>query len=127
MLRALLNLDRNDPKPDVAVSAFRFETKPKRRPAGPAHIGPAAAPPHARKRTSGIAGTGYIVQIGIDAAGRAVVIPVAAPFEDVADHVIHTPGVRLVLTHLAGSVQCGAQRSAVVRCMTEKVSLRAAQ
>src|SRR5437763_1929979 len=90
-----LRADADDAKPDVVVTALRFESQPKGRAACPAIVRPGAAAAHARYVARPIflrRGFGGI-QVGIGAAGQLGVVPVAAPLEDVAVHIVQAPRV----------------------------------
>ena len=118
----------DDAKADVIVTALRFESHTERRPARPAIVRPAAAAPHTRDVAvfaplrSGSRG----IEIRIGAARQARVIPVAAPFEGVAVHVVEAPRIGRVTTDRRGAIQRRPRLAAVVRLALE-VGLLAAE
>src|SRR5947209_6084627 len=76
----------NNAKADVVVSPFGLEPEAKGGPAGPTLVRPTPAPAHTRRGRCEI-------QIRIDAAGQLGMIPIAAPFEAVAVHVMQAPRI----------------------------------
>src|SRR4051794_19192431 len=90
--------DGDDPETDVIIATLRLEPQPEGRPAGPAVIGPRPAPAHARcvDRPVPPRRGARVVQVGVDAARQPAVVPVPAPLEGVAVHVVQAPRVRRV-------------------------------
>src|SRR6266700_3778470 len=78
--------DPHDAKSDVVVSPFRLEPEAEGRPAGPTLVGPTSAPTHTRGRCCEM-------QIRIDTAGQVGMVPIPAPLEGVAVHVMQAPGI----------------------------------
>src|SRR6266571_4501595 len=85
-MRSPLWSDDHSAKADVVVSPFGLEPEAKGGPTGPTLVSPAPAPAHTRGRRCEI-------QIRIDAAGQLGMIPIAAPLEGVAVHVMQAPGI----------------------------------
>ena len=123
-----LRLNGHDAKADVVVTPLRLEPQSKGRPARPALVGPAAAPAHPGDvavfafRCRGLRG----IQVGIGAARQLRVIPVPAPLEGVAVHVVQAPGVGGVAADLGGPIERRPRLGPVVRLALE-VRLLAAE
>src|SRR5947209_20181209 len=93
-----LRMNGHDSKADVVVAAFRLEPQAEGGSAGPAVVVPRATPADAR---GGLRG----VQIGVHATGQLRVIPVPAPLEGVAVHVVQTPAVGRVAADRSGPTE----------------------
>src|SRR5438045_7667874 len=100
-----LRADADNAKPDVVITSLRLESQPEGGPAGPAIVRPGAAAAHARYVASPILlrrGLGGI-QVGIGAAGQLSVVPIPAPLEDIAVHIVQAPRVGRVAADLGGT------------------------
>src|SRR3954471_7473589 len=91
-----LRLYEYDPEADMVVTPFGLEPEAEGRPAGPAVVAPGAAPadPRIGSVPVRLAAPGRQVRVG--AAGELRVVPVPAPLEGVAVHVVDSPCVRRV-------------------------------
>src|SRR6266853_6778610 len=85
-VKSPLRLDAHDSKADVVVSPFGLEPEAEGRPAGPALVGPTPTPAHTRGRRCEM-------QIRVDTAGQFGMVPIPAPLEGVAVHVMQAPGI----------------------------------
>src|SRR5206468_11580349 len=106
-LNSPLWLHEDNSKANVVVATFRLEPQPKHRAAGPALVRPAPAPAHTRGRRCKI-------HIRIDAAGQLGMIPIAAPLEGVAVHVVQPPGIGGVTADFCGPIQRWPRLASVV-------------
>src|SRR5262249_4617098 len=113
---------------DVIVAPLGLEPQPASGAAGPAVVGPGAAPADARMVARPVPLRRGLrrVQVGVDAAGEPGVIPVAAPLEGVAVHVVQAPGVGRVAADLGRAPQRWPRLGAVIRLPFE-VRLLAAE
>src|SRR5262249_54329342 len=118
--------DGGSPEADVVGAALGLEPRPEGRPAGPAVVGPAAAPAYPREGAVPVPGASHRRQVRIDATRQPGVGPVPAPLVDVAVHVVEAPGVGGVAADPGRAIERGAGRGAVVRLAPE-VRLGAAQ
>src|SRR5580704_14251766 len=89
---------------NVVVTPLRFKPLSKGRPRGPAVIGPGTSATRSRQVVRPIGRRRAFGQIEsrISAAGESRVVPIAAPFDDVAVHVVQAPGVGWVTAHFGG-------------------------
>src|SRR5262245_64151034 len=107
---------RHDPEPDMVVTPLRFKSQAKGRAAGPALVGPATAPAHpGDAAVFAFRGRVFrIPQVRIDAAGQLRTVPVPAPLEGVAMHVVQTPRSRGIAADLGRLPERRARLGAVV-------------
>ena len=128
MTRRFLWLDGDDAETDVVVPAFGLEAETESGAAGPAFVGPATATSDARRAAVAAVSGGVLrrVQIGVSAAGQAVVIPIAAPFEFVTMHVVQAPCVGRIAADRRGALERWTFFGAVVGLALE-IRLTAAQ
>src|SRR5262249_46366719 len=117
--------DGGDAKADVVVTPLRFVPQPGGRPAGPAMVAPGAAPAHAGIGAVPVPRSLHRRQIRIVAAGQFWVIPIPAPLEDVAVHVVQPPSVGGVAADLGGPIERLPFLGAVVRLPLEVCLLAA--
>src|SRR5262245_53418709 len=112
----------------MVVAPVRLETQSKGTPAGPAFVCPTTAT--ARPGNVTVLAPGCrllrVVQVGIDTARQLPVIPIPAPLEGVAMHIVQPPGVRRVTADLRGPVERRSRFAPVVRFAFE-VRLLAAE
>ena len=119
--------DSYDTKSYMAVCALRLEAKPEGGATGPSFVGPAAAATDAGEGAVTVPRSGHGVEVGVGAARQAVVEPVAAPFEDVAGHIVNVPGVRGIAAYFAGPVERRTYLGAVIGEFAKEVRLAAAE
>jgi hypothetical protein len=89
------------PEPDVVVAAFGLESLAEGGAAGPAGVGPGAASA-ASGYVAVFAGCGFVfgvVQVRVCSARQFRHVPVAAPLDHVALHVVQAPGVGRVVAY----------------------------
>src|SRR5262249_53335393 len=120
--------DGDDAEADVVGAPLGLEAQAEGRPAGPAVVGPAPAPAHPRRAAGAVPlrRRPGVVQVGALAARQSCMIPVPAPLEDIAVHVVQAPGVGRVTADLRGTLQRRPLLGAVVRLALE-VGLLAAE
>src|SRR5207249_6785387 len=105
----------DDPEADMVGAALGFEAQAGGGAAGPAVVAPGAA--SARSRICAVSVLRPLDgrQIRIVAARQLLVIPIAAPLEDVAVHVVQAPGVGGVTADLGGPIERRSDLGFVVR------------
>jgi hypothetical protein len=88
--------------PVARGAPLRLEPLAESRPRSPAVVGPGAAAADPRKGTVPVHRPLRRRQIGIVAAGQLLVIPIAAPFDDVTVHVVQPPRIGGVTADFGG-------------------------
>src|SRR2546422_1582016 len=99
--------DEHDTKTDVVVASLRLEPQSKGGAARPALVGPTAPSTHSRHSSSR-------VQVRDHTSGQFQMVPVPAPLEDVAMHVVQPPGVGRVAADFRRPIKRWARFGSVV-------------
>src|SRR4051794_36864082 len=86
----------HDPEADIVVTPFGLEPEAECRPAVLAVVGPGAAPADPRMGAVPVRLAAPGRQVRVGAAGEPRVVPVPAPLEGVAVHVVDSPCVRRI-------------------------------
>src|SRR5262245_60868407 len=123
-----LRPDGDDAKADVVRPPLGLKAQPEGRPAGPTVVGPATATTHPRYTAIPIYQRRRLrgVQVGVRSAWQLRMVPVPAPLEDIAVHIMQAPRVGRVTADLGSPLQGWPLLGPVVRLALE-VRLFAAQ
>src|ERR1051325_6266431 len=123
----ILGLHGDDTKANVVCSAGRLITKTQGGSTEFAFVSPGATAAHAREGAVTVRDSLYCAQIGIETTRQPGVIPILAPFEDVAMHIVQAPGVGGVASDRSGAVQQRPRLGAVVWFLPVEVCLGTAE